>query len=112
MELRRAAPAEVAPLHRASAEWHGQQGVVIEAIPHAQAGRDWRLASRLLPDNQIDLTFDGRAGSVAQLLSAFPDDAAGATPSSRSFSPQRACWMVRSRGAPYFSISPGGWPMR
>ena len=77
MELRRAAPAELASLHRAAAKWHEEQGFVIEAIRHAQAARDWRLASRLLADHHIDLTFDGRAGSVAQLLSAFPDDVAG-----------------------------------
>jgi LuxR family maltose regulon positive regulatory protein len=35
------------------------------------------LASRLLADHHIDLTFDGRTGSVAQLLSVFPDDVIG-----------------------------------
>ena len=64
-------------MHRAAAEWHEHQGFVVEATRHAQAGRDWRLASRLLADHHIDLTFDGRAGSVAQLLSAFPDDVVG-----------------------------------
>ena len=77
LELRRAAPADVGSLHRAAAEWHERQGFVVEATRHAQAARDWRLASRLLADHHIDLTFDGRAGSVAQLLSAFPDDAVG-----------------------------------
>jgi LuxR family transcriptional regulator, maltose regulon positive regulatory protein len=77
LELRRAAPAVVGSLHRAAAEWHEQQGFIVEAIRHAQAARDWRLASRLLADHHIDLTFDGRTGSVAQLLSAFPDDVVG-----------------------------------
>jgi LuxR family transcriptional regulator, maltose regulon positive regulatory protein len=78
LELRRAAPALVGSLHRAAAEWHEQQGFIVEAIRHAQAARDWRQASRLLADHHIDLTFDGRAGLVGQLLSAFPEDVAGA----------------------------------
>ena len=77
LELRRAAPAMVGSLHRAAAEWYEQHGFIVEAIRHAQAARDWRLASRLLADHHIDLTFDGRAGSIAQLLSAFPDEVAG-----------------------------------
>jgi len=74
LELRRAAPALVDSLHRAAAEWHAEQGLIVEAIRHAQAARDWRLASRLLADHHIDLTFDGRTGSVSQLLGVFPDD--------------------------------------
>ena len=74
LELRRTAPATVASLHRAAAEWHKEQGFIVDAIRHAQEARDWLLASRLLADHHIDLTFDGRTGSIAQLLSAFPDD--------------------------------------
>ena len=77
LELRRAAPALVGSLHRAAADWYEQHGFIVEAIRHAQAASDWRQASRLLADHHIDLTFDGRAGSVSQLLSAFPDEAAG-----------------------------------
>ena len=74
LELRRAAPAVVGSLHRAAAQWHEREGYIVEAIRHAQAAHDWTLASRLLADHHIDLTFDGRTGSVSQLLSAFPDD--------------------------------------
>jgi LuxR family maltose regulon positive regulatory protein len=77
LELRRSAPTVVSSLHRAAAEWHEQQGFILEAIRHAQDARDWPLASRLLADHHIDLTFDGRTGSVAQLLSVFPDDVIG-----------------------------------
>ncbi|MGA9856840.1 MAG: LuxR C-terminal-related transcriptional regulator [Solirubrobacteraceae bacterium] len=76
LELRRASPALVGPLHRAAADWHEQQGFIVEAVSHAQAARDWRQASSLLADHHIDLTFDGRAGSVGQLLAAFPEDVA------------------------------------
>jgi LuxR family transcriptional regulator, maltose regulon positive regulatory protein len=78
LELRRATPALVGALHRAAAEWHEQQGSIVEAIRHAQAARDWSLASRLLADHHVDLTFDGGWGTVFQLLSAFPADVAAA----------------------------------
>jgi LuxR family maltose regulon positive regulatory protein len=80
LELRRATPALVGSLHRAAAEWHEQQGFIVEAIRHAQAARDWSLASRLLTDHHIDLAFDGGWGTVCQLLSAFPDEGARADP--------------------------------
>ncbi len=78
LELRRAAPAIVGSLHRAAAQWHEQEGYIVEAIRHAQAARDWSLASRLLADHHIDLTFDGRSESVAQLLGVFSDEVVAA----------------------------------
>ena len=78
LELRRVSPAMVGSLHRAAAQWHKQEGDIVEAIRHAQAARDWPLASRLLADNHLDLTLDGRAGTVCDLLSVFPDEVAAA----------------------------------
>jgi len=78
LELRRASPAMVGSLHLAAAQWHEQEGDIVEAIRHAQAARDWPLASRLLADNHLDLTLDGRAGTVFDLLSVFPDEVAAA----------------------------------
>ena len=78
LELRRAAPAIVGSLHRAAARWHEQEGYILEAIRHAQAARDWLHASRLLADNYLDLTLDGRIVTARELLSAFPDDVAAA----------------------------------
>jgi LuxR family transcriptional regulator, maltose regulon positive regulatory protein len=78
LELRRAAPAIVGSLHRAAARWHEQEGYILEAIRHAQAARDWLHASRLLADNYLDLTLDGRIATARELLSAFPDDVAAA----------------------------------
>jgi LuxR family maltose regulon positive regulatory protein len=78
LELRRAAPTIIGQLHRAAAQWHAREGNTVEAIRHAQAARDWPLASRLLADHNLDLTLDGRTGTVCQLLSAFPDDVVAA----------------------------------
>ena len=76
LELRRTAPTSVDSLHRAAAEWYEREGHVVEAIRHAQSARDWPLAARTLADHHLDLTLDGRAGTVRQLLAAFPADAA------------------------------------
>ena len=78
LELRRASPAMVGSLHRAAAGWHESEGHIVEAIRHAQAARDWPLASRLLADNHVDLTFDGRSDAVCELLRAFPAEVAAA----------------------------------
>jgi LuxR family maltose regulon positive regulatory protein len=78
LELRRAAPAIIGSLHREAARWYEEEGYVVEAIRHAQAGHDWPHASRLLADHHFDLTFDGRTATVRELLRAFPDDVAAA----------------------------------
>jgi LuxR family maltose regulon positive regulatory protein len=78
LKLRSVAPESVGGLHRAAAQWFEDEGDVMDAIRHAQAARDWPLASRLLADKSLDLVFDGRLGQVAELLAAFPGDVATA----------------------------------
>ena len=80
LELRRSSPSLVSPLHAAASRWYEQDGLIVEAIRHAQAARDWPYASRLLASNNLDLTFDGRIATVRELLSAFPRDVAAADP--------------------------------
>src|SRR6202040_3766276 len=51
LELRRTTPGEVAGLHQVAAQRFAEHGFQVEAIRHAQAGQDWRLAARLLTDH-------------------------------------------------------------
>ena len=112
LELRRAAPAVVGSLHRAAAQWHEQEGYIVEAIRHAQAARDWTLASRLLADHHIDLTFDGRTGSISQLLSVFPDDVVAADAElALVFATARLLHGALEKSAAYVDLA-GGWPTR
>ena len=76
LELRRLFPAIVPSLHLSAAQWYQQEGHIIEAIRHAQAGRDWAYAARLLADNHLDLTLRGQVVTVRELLEAFPDNVA------------------------------------
>ena len=77
-ELRRIAPGEVTPLHKAAARWLAEHGFPVEAIRHAQAARDWGLAARLLADHWAGLQVGGQAATVHALLAAFPAQAAAA----------------------------------
>jgi LuxR family maltose regulon positive regulatory protein len=72
LELRRTAPAEVPRLHRVAADWFAGHGFPVEAVRHAQAARDWRLAARLLSDHWVSLYLVGQFAAAEELLSAFP----------------------------------------
>ena len=72
LELRRAAPDEVAALHRMAAGWLAEHGYPVEAIRHAQAAGDWDLAAGLLADHWPGLHLDGQAATTHELLAGFP----------------------------------------
>jgi LuxR family transcriptional regulator, maltose regulon positive regulatory protein len=72
LELRHTAPGEITALHGAAAQWFADHGFPVEAIRHAQAGRDWGLAVRLLADHWPSLQLDGRSATVHAILAGFP----------------------------------------
>src|SRR5882757_5121482 len=72
LQLRRTAPGEVAALHQAAAGWFAEHGFPVEAIRHAQAARDWELATRLLTDHWPGLHLDGQDATTHELLAGFP----------------------------------------
>jgi len=72
LELRRTASQELPGLHTAAAEWLAEDGRPVEAIRHAQAAENWRLAARLLADNWRSMYLDGRLATASELLSTFP----------------------------------------
>jgi LuxR family maltose regulon positive regulatory protein len=72
LELRRAAPDQVARLHEMAAGWFAGHGYPVEAVQHAQAAQDWDLAARLLADNWPGLYLDGQAATAHGLLAGFP----------------------------------------
>ena len=76
LELRRTAPGEVTALHQAATSWFAGHGHPVEAVRHAQAAQDWRLASRLLADHWPTLQLGGQAATGHELLAGFPADAA------------------------------------
>lgn len=80
LELRRSAPDEVAALHATAAGWLAQSGYAVEAIRHAQAAGNSKLAARLLSDHWFSLYLDGQAATAHELLGHFPGGAVTANP--------------------------------
>jgi LuxR family maltose regulon positive regulatory protein len=74
VELRRSAAGEVARLHLSAAGWLAGNGFPLEAIRHAQAARDWDLATRLLADHWPGLHLAGQDATTHQLLAGFPSE--------------------------------------
>jgi LuxR family maltose regulon positive regulatory protein len=78
LELRRTEPGQITALHAAAAGWFAGHGFPVEAIRHAQAARDWGLATRLLAGHWFSLVLDGQTATVHDLLAGFPAGAAAA----------------------------------
>jgi LuxR family maltose regulon positive regulatory protein len=78
LELRRAASAQVAALHLAASRWFATREYPVEAVRHAQAARDWRLAAQLLADHWPGLHLDGQEATIHDLLAGFPAGAGAA----------------------------------
>jgi LuxR family maltose regulon positive regulatory protein len=71
-ELRYTEPDQPVVLHAAAAHWHAEHGDPVEAVRHAQAAREWDLATRLLWDHWVYLLLAGKAATGRRLLAAFP----------------------------------------
>ncbi len=72
LELRASAPAELPALHDVAAGWYAEHGYPVEAVRHAQAAQNWRLAARVLSDHWVGLGLAGLGGTVHQFLARFP----------------------------------------
>ena len=72
LELRASAPAELPALHDAAAGWYAEHGYPVEAVRHAQAAQNWRLAARVLSDHWVGLGLAGLGGTVHEFLARFP----------------------------------------
>jgi LuxR family transcriptional regulator, maltose regulon positive regulatory protein len=80
LELRRTASEEIPALHRAAAEWLDTRGHHVEAVRHAQAAEDWKLAARILSDRWFGLVLSGQAATAHELVAGFPADVAVGNP--------------------------------
>ncbi len=78
LELRRTEPGEAAALHEVAAAWFAEHQFPVEAIRHAQAAHNWRLASRLLVGYWPALYLDGQAVTVRTLMAEFPQGTSAA----------------------------------
>ena len=65
LELRRTEPDAVPKLHRAAAEWYAEHQFPIDAIRHAQAAKDWRLAGDLIGQYGFSIALDGSFATMS-----------------------------------------------
>jgi LuxR family maltose regulon positive regulatory protein len=72
LQLRHTAPDHVPGLHRVAASWFAEHGYPVEAVRHAQAAGDWRLAARLLAGHWPGFYLDGQEAAIHDLLAGFP----------------------------------------
>ena len=112
LELRRTAPDEIRPLHRAAARWYAEHGYVVDAIEHLQAARDWRQAAHLLFDNLTSLGLDGRERRPACCSPPFRPTRWPAMPSWQRCSPASNSNAARSKRRCRISTPPNGTPQR
>jgi LuxR family transcriptional regulator, maltose regulon positive regulatory protein len=75
LELRRTLADEVPDLHRRAAQWFADHGEVVEAVRHRLAAGDWPDAARLVADHSFRWVLDGEAGTIRNVLRAFPEGA-------------------------------------
>lgn len=80
LELRRTSAAEIPSLHGIAAAWYAGHGYPIEAIRHAQAGGDWKLATHLLVDHHFTLELNGQGRTAHELVKRFPQTLIAADP--------------------------------
>ena len=75
------APAEtVAALHRRASVWYERQGLIAEAVQHAQMAVDNERASDLIEQHGIRIIVTGQVHTVLNWLSALPDALVRARP--------------------------------
>ncbi|MEZ0109912.1 LuxR family maltose regulon positive regulatory protein [Catenulispora sp. EB89] len=79
-ELRRTQSAQLPALHADAGRWFAANGYTVEAVRHNQAAQRWDDAAHLLSDHWTELSLDGRAAPIQDLLAGFPAHAAAADP--------------------------------
>ncbi len=76
LELRNSEPEQIEVLHERAARWLAASGYAVEAIRHALAAEDWRLAASLVARHWLSLYLDGQSATVHALMAGFPPESA------------------------------------
>jgi LuxR family transcriptional regulator, maltose regulon positive regulatory protein len=74
-ELRHRLPDEVPGLHREASRWFARHGAPLEAVRHAVAARDWRLAAEVIGDQWLVCVVHGSGARLRELAAQIPADA-------------------------------------
>jgi LuxR family transcriptional regulator, maltose regulon positive regulatory protein len=71
-ELRRRLPDEVDALHAAASRWFADHGYPFDAVRHAIAASDWRLAAEVVGQHWLACVLDGSGGVLRDLANKIP----------------------------------------
>jgi LuxR family transcriptional regulator, maltose regulon positive regulatory protein len=74
-ELRRRLPGEVPRLEAVAGRWHARLGNPLEALRHAVAAGDWRLAADVLGEHWLAFILRGRGATLYRLAQQIPEEA-------------------------------------
>ena len=72
-------PTEVPTLHAAAAEWFAEHGEPIEAVRHAMAAEDWRLAGMIIGRIGVPLLLSTNRQTLSRMLEQLPAHTASET---------------------------------
>jgi len=72
--LLREAKEEFRELHKRAAAWTADHGLMIEAVAHSLAAKDFTLAANLLAGSAMDNVRSGRVADTAQAIERLPDE--------------------------------------
>lgn len=74
-ELQRRLPDEEQRLEAAAGRWHARHGSPLEALRHAVAARDWRLAAEVLGKHWLAFVLRGSGATLHRLVEQIPEEA-------------------------------------
>jgi LuxR family maltose regulon positive regulatory protein len=74
-ELHRRLPGEAPALHRIAARWHARRGSALDAVRHAVAARDWKLAAEVLGEHWLVSVVRGGGAVLYEVVKQIPEEA-------------------------------------
>ncbi|HEX2978746.1 MAG TPA: LuxR C-terminal-related transcriptional regulator, partial [Anaerolineaceae bacterium] len=66
--------ADVQALHQRAARWYEQNGMIVEAVDHALAAADYRIAARLVEETALPMILQAHVRTVERWLQAIPSE--------------------------------------
>ncbi len=74
-ELKRRLPGETARLEAVAGRWHARYGSPLDALQHAVAAGDWRLAADVLGQHWLVFVLRGSGATLHRLVEQIPEEA-------------------------------------